>query len=384
MNKEVYKFHNLVRLVRGVKSSVILDLHRINWYRIPNSMHDFIVQNEFQNINKCIQSILIKEDKAVVKEYYQFLKAHELIFELQKNELKFFPVVTPIYDVPELITNILIHFGKTSLESIRIVFGEIEKMGCKHYQIKLDFLVKKEHLKIIESIFYKTDVLSVNILIKELDTIIKENDLKEFTEDFGRIKSLFIYNSKKSKLIRSNTDMNNIVYLKSSINRVKNCVSRDDFVINPLSYSESLEFNLYFNRKLYIGENGEIKNAPECEETFGNINDLKNVDELKQIIATPEFQKYWYIHKELCDVCKDCEFRHMCVDSRLPSQREDKSWYHKTECNYNPYICKWEGEEGYQTLEECGVISNEKGFSIDHEKIAAINKILWEEEKEDA
>ncbi len=70
----------------------------------------------------------------------------------------------------------------------------------------------------------------------------------------------------------------------------------------------------------------------------------------------------------------------MCVDNRLPYQRKDGSWYHKTECNYNPYICKWKDEEGYQAFEEIGVISNENGFSINHEKIAAINKILWEEE----
>jgi hypothetical protein len=68
----------------------------------------------------------------------------------------------------------------------------------------------------------------------------------------------------------------------------------------------------------------------------------------------------------------------MCVDNRLPHQRQsDSKWYHKTECNYNPYIAKWKGEEGYRTLAECGVTSNEQGFSIDHERIAKINDELW-------
>ena len=70
----------------------------------------------------------------------------------------------------------------------------------------------------------------------------------------------------------------------------------------------------------------------------------------------------------------------MCVDNRLPYKRKENEWFHKIECKYNPYIAKWEGEEGYQTLEECGVLSNEKGFSIDHEKIAKINAVLWDEE----
>jgi len=130
---------------------------------------------------------------------------------------------------------------------------------------------------------------------------------------------------------------------------------------------------------IYIGPNGEIKNAPECEEEYGFIQDLKSPEELKEIVQTPAFQKYWFVHKEICDVCKDCEFRHMCVDNRLPYQRSKNEWYHKTECNYNPYIAKWIGEEGYRTLAECGVISNENEFSIDHKKIAKINEELWGE-----
>jgi radical SAM protein with 4Fe4S-binding SPASM domain len=150
--------------------------------------------------------------------------------------------------------------------------------------------------------------------------------------------------------------------------------------VNITLFTESQAHHTYFNRKLYIGPNGEIKNAPECPETFGYIQDLESPEELKAIVQTPEFQKYWFVHKEITDVCKDCEFRHMCVDNRLPHQRAENEWFHQTECNYNPYIAKWKGEEGYRTLAECGVISNENEFSIDHEKIAEINKELWGEE----
>ena len=142
---------------------------------------------------------------------------------------------------------------------------------------------------------------------------------------------------------------------------------------------ESQNHNPYFNRKLYIGSDGELKNAPECEEVYGNINLLKSGEELKQIVSTAEFQKYWHIKPDMIDVTKDNEFRYMSIDNRIPYQRQDGSWYHKEEPNYNPYIAKWKSEEGYKTLAECGVISNEKGFSIDHKKIEEINKELWGE-----
>ena len=98
---------------------------------------------------------------------------------------------------------------------------------------------------------------------------------------------------------------------------------------------------------------------------------------LEAIINSNEFQNLWFSTKEITDICKSCEFRNMCFDNRTPKKRLDNTWYHNTECNYNPYIAKWAGEEGYKTLSECGIISNEDGFSIDEEKIAKINAELW-------
>ena len=46
-----------------------------------------------------------------------------------------------------------------------------------------------------------------------------------------------------------------------------------------------------------------------------------------------------------------CEHRHMCVDSRTPLKGKC-FYFFKHECKYNPYIAKWQGEEGYITVEE--------------------------------
>lgn len=79
------------------------------------------------------------------------------------------------------------------------------------------------------------------------------------------------------------------------------------------------------------------------------------------------------------EVCKDCEFRYVCVTNIKRKKNQRNTLINTTECNYNPYIAKWKGEDGYRTLSECGVISNEHEFSIDHERIAKINEELWGE-----
>jgi hypothetical protein len=117
------------------------------------------------------------------------------------------------------------------------------------------------------------------------------------------------------------------------------------FVSNIPLFSESQLHHTYFNRKLFISNSGDIKNAPECTTIVGKIQEITKPKELIALIKTREFQKYWYVFKESCEVCRDCEFRHVCVDNRVPHQREDGHWYHQEECNYDPYTGKWKEEE---------------------------------------
>ncbi|MFC5044265.1 hypothetical protein ACFSTE_12785 [Aquimarina hainanensis] len=141
--------------------------------------------------------------------------------------------------------------------------------------------------------------------------------------------------------------------------------------------SESKEYHTYFNRKLYISSSCQVKNAPESTEEFADIR-LIDCKELKTIVQSIAFQKYWRVTKDNCDVCSDCEFRNICVDRRIPKQREER-WYHEKECNYNPYINKWKGETGYVSLQTTGIISSAKTFRIDSDNVAYLNRILWEE-----
>ncbi|MBN1598339.1 MAG: hypothetical protein JW894_08595 [Bacteroidales bacterium] len=145
------------------------------------------------------------------------------------------------------------------------------------------------------------------------------------------------------------------------------------FITNLLLYSESLGYNTYLNRKLHIGSKGEIKNAPECDEIHGNIKEINKPQQIIRIINSADFQKYWKVHKELIDVCKNCEFRHICTDNRIPQQRKDGTWFHKIECNYNPFITRWEYEKGYASLNDSGVISNDRGLFINQSKLQRIS-----------
>jgi hypothetical protein len=274
------------------------------------------------------------------------------------------------YCNPSNITNTIIVLSKFDEDIFDKTIYYLKNLLCKHVVIDLNFNLALKEFQTMLNVFEYYNIHSSIFKINYADQFYSD-EFAEILLNSNRYQSIILYESPFDKNLEDT-----IFYYKFK-KRSKYSKSQAQFISNRLLFAESQLHNTYFNRKLYIGPEGEIKNAPECEDSFGLIQDIKSVEELKEIIARPEFQNYWFVHKELCDVCKACEFRHMCVDNRLPYQRSENEWYHKIECNYNPYIAKWKDEEGYRTLAECGVISNENGFSINHEKVAALNEELW-------
>ena len=78
----------------------------------------------------------------------------------------------------------------------------------------------------------------------------------------------------------------------------------DNFlVVNKDYFMESHFFNPYFNKKVYIGVSGEIKNDQYSKKKFGNIDTNK----LSKIVNTSAFQKIW---KKIPKQLKESEFRY--------------------------------------------------------------------------
>ena len=216
--------------------------------------------------------------------------------------------------------------------------------------------------------FNDTNVHLLNIYLPYIS--ISQGESKKLFLEQPRLNLLCYYNSPNEI---EHPNERSYYSEKSMESRNEHEVSSDYFTINIKLFTESQNHNTYYNRKLAIDLNGNIKNAPEQITDFGNITDIS----LKEAIKQEKFQRLWYIHKAMIDICKDCEFRHMCVDSCDLEERKDKSWYRIKECSYNPYICKWVDEEGYRTLSECGVEVGEQKFSMNKKKLDSINKELW-------
>jgi len=254
---------------------------------------------------------------------------------------------------------------------------KIIDLGCRHFVLIFKEPIHVEWLALLSSLFDESPVLTIEIYCKYTE-IFNNEKLENIMKRNTRISYILLYEAPHDEIVTPQNIRGNIVYYSKPVSYNESSVNPQSLIVNMPLYTESLHFNTFYNRKLCIDNDGKIKNYLTQKRSFGNIFS----DEIEDVISQKAFQKIWKARKDLIDVCKECEFRYMCVDSRIPVKRKTYSYYHTTECPYNPYLCKWKSEEGYVPVSVCGTFFKETGFVPDKNKIASLNKQIWGEEDE--
>jgi SPASM domain peptide maturase of grasp-with-spasm system len=103
-------------------------------------------------------------------------------------------------------------------------------------------------------------------------------------------------------------------------------------------FTEALQFNTCLNRKISIDVAGDIRNCPSTPISYGNSQTMT----LNQAVGKESFKKLWAINKDRVDVCKDCEFRYMCIDCRAHLSDPSNVFSKPAKCRYDPYNAMWE------------------------------------------
>ncbi|MFZ7166079.1 MAG: hypothetical protein ACO1G5_00895 [Bacteroidota bacterium] len=381
-------------VTKGYSRSVIIDTQRADYRIVPNSLIGFMDTMQFKSKREIYGTTSNEDESSTVTEYLDYLEEMEFSFWCPKIIENNFPDVSLEWDSHSVIQNAIISINRTT--DILTIISQLERFNCFHIQLRLYDYLRVEDLDILLKHFEFSIFTSIELHLGYFNTAI--NDIAEILAKHPRVHVILFLNSAEEAIYSVN-EYQRIVF--SSIDADKSDsvsnISIEQFIANITFYNESLLHNVYFNRKLCLDKDGYIRNSLELPWHYGNISDTQMEDAVKSREAEshffkkyaradidfgkikPAFNSLWDIHKQMIDVCKDCEFRNMCLDARCPLQRENGTWYHNTECNYNPYISKWHGEDGYKTLSECSVIANETTYYRDDKVLEEINKILWQE-----
>ena len=328
-------------LVKGNSRSIIYDVQRTDYQLIPNSLFEILTTFPDKSIEE-IKLSYNNDFDVTIDEYLDFLAQKEYIFYCEKEELELFPEMDLSWDNSSIITNAIVDIDKNSSHNFHEIINQFELLGTRHFQLR-SYEIKP--LSFFEGILNKLEeraILSVEFIIKSSEETNLES-LEILTNKFPRLHNLIIHSSNENKIAKvDSTKIGNIIFTNQVIDNQSHCgiISPDYFSINIQTFTESQKHNTCLNRKISIDVNGEIKNCPSMTKSYGNIKDTT----LNEAIEKPGFKDMWFIHKDQIEVCKDCEFRHICTDCRAYIKDPNNIYSKPAKCSYDPYTATW-GED---------------------------------------
>lgn len=354
--KQVYKWCENVFIIDGFLRSCVYDLQRSSYEIISKESKNLISKIEGHSYSE-IQQICSIEEMYWVDLFIQ----HEYILTIPETLFPFFPPIDTQFETPEIISNAII----ATTNNLSTILGHLDNLGCKHIQLVVHS--EQELLVVLKEHFEVTNFHSLSATINNL--LLGNDELQRMCQEYPILSNILVNDN---SVITG--QFNGVSIFYSTNQKPKHPL----FITKYETFFESEANHLYFNKKLFISEDGEIKNSPESEFIAGNIQNIKTTDDLVRLINLPDFKFNWAINKDRVLVCSDCEFRRMCFEKNQLIPLENGLFQLENECSYNPYIAKWDNEPGYQTLNQIGVVINNKGISIDRKNIEVINLELWD------
>jgi hypothetical protein len=245
--------------VKGFHRAIMYDLVKMKFELIPNSLCDFLNLVNKQSINLLLQNTE-EENKEILKEYISFCNEKEYILEIPVEVPKdCFPKLNLEFETPSIISNICVRLEKESAISFNQLKEILEVTKC--YNIQLIF----ESNYNLQSLHNNLSVIS-SIGLESIELIVPyDHNFNYITivEKYKNISFIFVYNSPEDKYVKEQfCGLQQVLFSTKDLQLTKN-KSLDFFNVHILLFTESQNRNTYFNRKLYIGKNGEIKNAEE-------------------------------------------------------------------------------------------------------------------------
>lgn len=332
-------FSNIL-ITKGPTRILISDLQRNISELYPLELYEIIVELKSHSIETILKDY-DQESRSIVHEYIDLLLEKEYGFITENDWDRNFPPLSFEHHEPSTITNLFIEMADTGI--LKKIYTSVENLGIKHLVIySLNPLTSKDFIE-IDTIF-KNSVLSGIEVFSPFHQKINLSFIQVLQKKTVRLYSLIFYNCSKPPFKAKDEYRFSLHFLKDDL-KISACgkVELKYFNTNIPKVTEAINHNSCLYKKMGIDKNGNLKNCPLMNESFGNINSQS----LEETLNQPGFKKYWNLTKDYIETCKDCEFRYVCTDCRVYTENAEKNKEglnisKPLKCGYNPYTGVWE------------------------------------------
>lgn len=296
--KEFFRRYAFNVPVHGKNHSAIYNLQKGKIYTIPNSLFEIIQETETKSLQE-IKNHYQGDDQSTLNEYIEFL-IHQKIGFLTKEPERF-PNLSLEWRSPEIINNAIIEHAENY--DIKSVLTQLDHLGCKHIELRIlsDLSTKKwsSLLKETEGKIFR----SISILVAYY-SLLTRDVVDNLYQKFKKIQSIVIYRSPHSL---TDISSSSIKFINKDLSEIfLQEYPKDKYIVNIPFFTEAQQHNPYYNRKVCIDKNGDIKNSLLLARSFGKIQETT----LQDIINQASFQELWYASADKINEMKDSPFRY--------------------------------------------------------------------------
>lgn len=357
---KLYLRNQLCVPVIGFNRAVIYDLGRKDYHFISNEHYHILNTDSFIDFTRI-------SDLSERSELIDFLLNLEIIFEVASTqEEKRFPKISKALHHTNQLTHAVVHSN---------IHNNFIDFISQHHLQNLSIIspqIDDKLINVMES-FAHLEIDGIYLYIERFD----EKSLEKYERELAR-QPVFSVNFFGAD--RPHTKLKDNIYYNfftENFADYQQLLTKDKLFVNQDFFLEAYNKHSYYNGKIYIDQSGNIKNGLNNLQNFGNITSM-TYDEFHQIINGNSFLDLGNLNKKQTLVCQHCEFRYMCTDTRVP-EKGAKYWFHHFECVYNPFISRWNDEEGYLNLKESGITVSESGCTINKDKLSETFNKIWSE-----
>ena len=328
MKNKYFLLFDCCKLVKGVSNSIIMDLQRGEYLRIPNILYEILNQNLKENSIDNLKKIYNHEFDQGIEKYVDYLVKEE--FGFLTDEPNLFPKSNLDFKSPFKIISSVVCIDKYSNFSVNDILSQLTKLGCQIIQIRVyNFLNLNILLKNLEK--FGNSIFNLVELFIPYSNSINFKVIQDFLTKYPAFK-IIVHSINSDNILSKKKCYENysLKLTKKIINsETREIYEKEFFQSNSKFYYEALQFNIGLNRKVCVDTDGSVKNYINHTKTYGNILDTS----LKDIIERDDFQYKWSISNDKIEKCKECQYRYMCLSNSDIIQKDNK-FYKKEYCSF--------------------------------------------------
>ncbi len=328
--KKIMLFANC-KPVCGYLNAIICDLQRGAIYKIDKEFYKILTEYK----DKTIADILSTYDDQYEEDIISFIsQILNLDLAMLTNNKEEFPELSLEWDSAAIVENMIIEYSRNLKANLEELIQDLVLLGVKHIELRFYSVEDVNDLEYLLDEFQKTKIRGVYLVLPDTGIV----DIIELSKKYQRISQILVTNVNAQRLDTYN-NVSRIWAIDKVIKDNSNCgqVGRSFFCSNVRMFTESQNFNTCLNKKLSITSEGDYKNCPSMNETFGNIITTR----LSEVINHKELKNLWGINKDEIEVCKDCEYRYVCTDCRAFRKDSENIYSKPLKCGYDPYTGEW-------------------------------------------